>query len=123
MAIKEIWYPSESLLLKVHASMIRKYGGYEGFEIGITPFYQIIKDAKEIDGLYLKAAVILKGIVTTRIFQDGHHRTGCAVTQIFLNKNGLDYKEKYPEKVSKFVKEIRCYSINQIAKWIEYGKI
>ncbi len=100
----EIWYPPDGFLIRAHDIMIECYGYWSGFELGIEPYHNIIKEAEEVEGLYLKAAILLKGIVTTRIFQDGHHRTAFEVTKTFLEMNGAEFKEKDELKIIKFIK-------------------
>jgi prophage maintenance system killer protein len=71
--------------------------------------------------MYLKAAILLKEIATTRIFQDGHHRTAYIVTKTFLEKNDIPFKEKSEEIVISFIKQIRQYDFEQIKDWLENG--
>ena len=65
-----------------------------GSEVGLEPYHQIIQQVKKTEGIYRKGAILLKEIVTTRIFQDGHHRTAYIIVKTFLFKNYYNFKEK-----------------------------
>jgi prophage maintenance system killer protein len=119
----ECWYPSESFVIKAHDIMIERYGGYTGFGVGMLPFRHLLNKIKQIEGIYLKAAILLKGIATSRIFQDGHHRTAYEVTKAFLEMNGEKMKEKDDLKIIKFIKGIRKYNINKVESWLKNGTL
>ena len=80
-----------------------------------------IEEARKAEGIYFKAAILLKMIATTRIFQDGHHRTAYITTKTFLEKNDATFKEKDERKIIKFIKDIRKYDIEQVKDWLENG--
>lgn len=119
----EVWYPPDDFLVLAHGIMIERYGGFTGFETGLEPYHQFIEEAKNTEGIYNKAAIILQRIATSRIFQDGHHRTAFEVTKTFLEVNGAEFKEKDDLKIIKFIKDIRSYNIEQIASWLKDGKL
>ena len=60
-------------------------------------------------------------IATTRIFQDGHHRTAYIVTKTFLEKNDRAFKEKDERKIIRYIKHIRKNGIKQVKDWLENG--
>ena len=117
----QIWYPSEENVIFAHDRLIEQVGGWSGFEVGMAPYATFLKEVKAARGIYRKGAVLMKSIATSRMFQDGHHRTAFVVTQDFLEYNGAEFKEKDLQKVSGFIKNIRTCSINEIASWLEYG--
>jgi len=117
----EIWYPPDGFLIEVHDILIKRYGGWLGFELGLEPYHHFIEEAKKAQGIYLKAAILLKMIATTRIFQDGHHRTAYIVTKTFLEKNDSAFKEKDERKIIRFIKDIRKYDVEQVKDWLENG--
>lgn len=119
----EVWYPPEEFLIYAHDIMIRRYGYWSGFEVGLEPYHHIIEEAKNADGIYRKAAILLKRIATSRIFQDGHHRTAFEVTKAFLEMNGAIFKEKDELKIIRFIKNIREYDIEQIEGWLKDGTL
>ena len=68
-----VWYPDEEIVLETHRIMIEKYGGRLGFERGIEAFKHILADVKVAKGIYRKATILLRRLVTGRIFKDGNH--------------------------------------------------
>jgi hypothetical protein len=119
----KIWYPSDDFLIFAHDILIELYGYWSGFELGLEPYHCIIKEAEKAESIYRKASILIKGIVTTRIFQDGHHRTAFEVTKTFLEMNGAVFKEKDELKVINFIKGIRKFSIEQIEGWLKNGTL
>lgn len=116
-----IWYPSEKFVVEAHMLMIEQFGGFTGFEVGLQPFKYLLEEMKKVKDLYRKAALLLQGLVCCRIFQDGNHRTAYEVTKTFLEMNGVEMREKNLEKSIKFIKDVRCYDINEIEAWLKYG--
>ena len=119
----EVWYPSDWFLIQINEIMIDRYGGFKGFESGLEPYHHFIEEAKSAEGICRKAAILLKDIATSRIFQDGHHRTAYIVTKTFLEKNDADFKEKDEQKIIRFIKDIRKYTIVEIEDWLKNGEL
>ncbi len=119
----EVWYPPDWFLIRINEIMIEQYGGYLGFEVGIEPYHHFIEEMKNEEDIYAKASILLKSIVTSRIFQDGHHRTAYIVTKTFLEKNDAIFKENDESKIIRFIKDIRKYDIKQIIGWLKDGKL
>ncbi|MCW4006323.1 MAG: type II toxin-antitoxin system death-on-curing family toxin [Candidatus Bathyarchaeota archaeon] len=117
----EIWYPPDEFVVVTHDLMIQRYGGYTGFETGLNPYYHFLEEVKKAQDIYMKAAILLHSIATSRIFQDGHHRTAFEVTKAFLEVNGAGVKEKDEQKTIKFIKGIRNYQIEEVARWLKDG--
>lgn len=110
-------------MVLAHDIMIERYGYWSGFEVGLEPYHCYIEEVKNAEGIYRKAAILLKRIATSRIFQDGHHRTAFEVTKAFLEVNGAELKEKDELKIIKFIKDIRKYDIEQIESWLKNGTL
>ena len=119
---EEVWYPNEEIILKIHETMLQKYGGWPGFERGITIFQNILIEMKKAQGIYRKAAILLRGFVTTRIFKDGNHRTAQAVTETFLEMNNAQMHIQDSKEIIKFIKNILHYNIDEIEEWLKHGK-
>jgi prophage maintenance system killer protein len=104
--------------------MLKKYGGYLGFERGISLFDVVLAEVKASRGtIYRKAAIFLKRIVSVRIFQDGNHRTAYEVTDTFLRMNGGATKIIDKQKVIRFIKNIDQYNIEQVEDCLQNGKM
>jgi hypothetical protein len=119
----EVWYPPDWFLDQIHDIMIERYGGYTGYELGLEPYHHILKQVTEAEGIYRKGAILLRELVMTRIFQDGHHRTAYIVVKTFLEKNDAVFKEINEQKIITFIKHIREYSIEEIEGWLENGEL
>ena|SRR4030042_2243734 len=119
----EFWYPPEDFLVQTHEIMIKRYGGFTGFEVGLSVYHHLLEEIKKVKGVYLKAALLLQGIAIGRIFQDGNHRTAYIVTKTFLEMNDVEIKEKNDLKVIKFIKAIRNYEVNQVESWLRNGTL
>jgi prophage maintenance system killer protein len=119
---EKTWYPNEELVLKIHETMLIKYGGWSGFERGINVFQTIITEMKAAEGIYCKAAILLRRTVTGRIFKDGNHRTAQALTETFLEMNNTQMKIQDPKEIIRFIKNILYYNIDEIEAWLKHGK-
>ena len=122
-SVYEIWYPPDRFLEQIHNIIIEQYGGYSGLELGLTPYHHILEQVRETEGIYRKGAILLKEIIITRIFQDGHHRTAFVVIKVFLEKNDAVFKENDEQKVIRFIKNIRKYTFEEIEGWLEHGEL
>lgn len=118
---KDVWYPDEKIVDEMHKAMLKKYGGWPGYECGIEVFSHILAEAKKAKGIYNKAAVFLRNIVAGRIFIDGNHRTAQAVTETFLEMNDSQMKVDDADQIIIFIKHILEYNIEEIAEWLENG--
>lgn len=118
-----IWYPDESIVLQVHEELLEQFGGHPEFERGIDLFSVVLKEVKDARGIYGKAAVLLRRLVDVRIFCDGNHRTAYSVTDIFLRMNGKRIHEDSERKVIRFIKDVKCYTVDDIEAWLRDGQI
>lgn len=118
---EDIWYPDEDIVVKIHNAMLEKYGGWRGFERGVIVFRSILDEMKAARGVRRKAAILLRRMVTGRIFEDGNHRTGQAVTETFLEMNNAPMRIQDSEEIIRFIKNILQYDIDEIEAWLKYG--
>jgi prophage maintenance system killer protein len=108
---EKTWYPNAELVLKIHEIMLQKYGGWPGFERGMNVFQSILAEMKVAKGIYRKAAILLRGIVTGRIFKDGNHRTAQALTETFLEVNNASMYIQGSKEIIRFIKSILHYKL------------
>ena len=118
---EDVWYPDKEIVLEIHETMLKKYGGWPGFERGIIVFEHILAEAKAAKEIYRKAAIFLRRISTGRIFKDGNHRIAQAVTETFLEMNNIQMKIQDSKEIIKFIKGILHHDINEIEEWLKYG--
>ena len=115
------WYPNERFLEETHELVIREYGGHSGYEVGFDPLKIILEKTKATEGAFLKAAILLRDIITVRMYRDGNHRTALLTCETFLNENGKELWTENSQTLYMFIKEILNYSIDEIAEWLENG--
>ncbi len=116
------WHPRKELIIYINEKQIEKYGGFKGIRRNPNFLTDIIKEVRNSDGdIFHKASILLKRLITARIFEDGNHRTAYVAVKYFLKENGEDvYIENYLEG-QKFLKMIHAYSIVEIAEWLKHG--
>ncbi len=118
-----MWYPDADFVMWVHSVMLERFGGHGGFERGIGVFDFILQRVKAESGLYRQAAVLLRELVSCRIFADGNHRTAFEVTKTFLEMNGGMLVSENLADVVRFIKSLNSYNVEEIEKWLKYGKV
>lgn len=119
-----MWYPDDAFVVLTHEEILKKYGGYPGFERGIEPLSLVLAEVKADRGsVYRKAAILIQRMVNIRIFQDGNHRTAFEVTDTFLRMNGEGIKIPDKQKVIRLIKSVKQYNVEQIEGWLESGEV
>jgi death-on-curing protein len=85
------WHSSD--VIKIHDSIIDKYGGLHGLKGDIHSLESALDRPKQ--HLYycqstipILAAVYVHGIVSGHVFNDGNKRTSIKIAEIFLIRNG-----------------------------------
>ncbi|SEP15972.1 death on curing protein [Halorientalis persicus] len=84
--------------------------------------HEIRDGAAEFKGHYVRAAYLLRKLITTHLFEDGNKRTAWATTEIYLARNDAEPAERN-EPVEQVLRRIRRYDIDEIANWLEAGDI
>jgi len=116
-----VLYPSEQSIEETHYLMLKEYGGYSGYERGVGIFGTILAEARKAECLCRKAAVLLRGLATGRIYQDGNHRTAMATAETFLLMNGKKVWTEDSQEMYRFIKDILGYDVDEAAEWLECG--
>lgn len=83
---------------------------------------EIRDGAAEFDDLYMRAAHLLRKLVTSHLFEDANKRTAWATTEIYLERNDTTPAER-GEPVERVLKRIRRYDVDEIAEWLETGEL
>jgi prophage maintenance system killer protein len=119
---ESIWYPNERFIEEAHNMLLKEYGGHIGYETGINLYQVILKHIRETQGIYKKAAVLLRKLATRPcIYQDGNHRLALLTTETFLNKNNKKIWTRNSKEAYIFIKNILCYNTDEIAEWLKNG--
>ncbi len=121
-----VWYPDKSFILMVHERMLTEFGGHKG--IRQKRFFDsilnvILDKMKEEEDTYMEAAILLRELATTPLFEDANKRTAFTVTHTFLSMNGVEVKRRYEEdETLRFLKALRQYTFEEIAGWLKSGR-
>ena len=84
----------------------------------------VIDEAKKAKGnVYDKAAILLRGLIVSHGFASGNKRTAFLVTTYFITKNRGRVKLKNFDMVERVLRNIRLYTIRDIANWLRKGEI
>jgi death on curing protein len=86
-------YLTPEQVLFIHYRIIQQTGGESGLR-DVTALKAVLERLKskaggkeQFPGLYLKAAVLLQGLITNQPFIDGNNRVAFAATGLFLQQN------------------------------------
>lgn len=82
----------------------------------------LLAEAEHQDGVYRRAAFLLRKLITEHIFEDGNKRTAWITTREFLESNGLQPAET-GDRVPHVLRRIRRLGVDEIARWLESGEI
>lgn len=117
-----VWYPRRELIEYIHDAQIHRYGGRLGFHRDPSLLDMIVAQTRRCEGgIYRKAAFLLRSLITAHVFRDGQHRTAFFVTVMFLEQNGESVHCDDYGQARTFLKGIRMYDNDQIARWLEFG--
>lgn len=83
---------------------------------------ELLDEAGELDGVYLRAAFLLRKLITSHLFEDGNKRTAWSVTWVYLERHGLAPVEQ-DVSVERVLRRIRRYDAEEIADWLEFGEL
>jgi death-on-curing protein len=86
-------------------------------------FERLLRDDVEpYDGLYLRAAALLRNILTAHYFEDANKRTAWATARIYLETHGTEPADR-SNRVERVLKSIRLFDVEEIAEWLATGTI
>ena len=83
---------------------------------------RIVREAREHDDVYHRAATLLWKIESVHIFEDANKRTAWAVTEDYLQRNGIDLPDDN-ELIERVVRRLGLFDVDEIAEWFETGEI
>lgn len=86
-------------------------------------FKRIVREARDYDDVYHRAAFLLRKIVTAHYFEDANKRTALATVIDYLGRHGLKPAKTKKEETKPVLKAIRAFSVDELAEWLESGEI
>lgn len=119
-------YLTAEEILLIHHQLIERYGGSHGTrDLGrvksaaLAPAQHIFGE-EQYKGVFEKAAIYARNLITDHPFYDGNKRTGITSAAMFLMKNSYSLKASKGE-IENFAIQIAVEKLNidTIAKWFE----
>ncbi len=119
-------YVEAEEILLIHHQLIERYGGSHGTRdlsrvksAALAP-QQIVFGEEQYKGVFEKAAVYMRNLISDHPFHDGNKRTGVAAAAMFLKKNGYSLKAKEGE-IENFAVHIAIKKpkIAEITAWLK----
>lgn len=84
----------------------------------------VIDDTRNAQGdVYDKAAVLMRGLITSHGFASGNKRTGFITTLTFLKENNARIRVRNFNKAERIIRNIREFSTTDLAVWLRIGDI
>ena len=83
----------------------------------------ILEEVEEYDGTFLRAAALLRNVLTAHLFEDANKRTSWTVTAFYLESRGAEPAVTDKDEVEKVLKRVRRYDVEELADWLAEGEI
>lgn len=117
--------PTAKDIVTVHDEIEEEYDlKYKGARVA-SPRLELrphTRKAAEYDDVYIRAAFLLRKVVTAHVFEDGNKRTAWNVATSYLEQAGAQRADTDVGE-ARVVRSIRKYEAEEIAKWLETGAI
>lgn len=78
--------------------------------------------AESRDGIYLRAATLIRDLITAHLFEDGNKRTAWLVTREYLQRAG-ETPPPRPDTAKRVLRRIRRYEYGEIAAWLRDDRL
>jgi death-on-curing protein len=82
----------------------------------------VIEEAEKRDGIYPRAAALLRKTITRHVFEDGNKRTAWTATVLYLEEQDTEPAVRGMD-AERVLRRIRRYDIEEIAEWLKSGEI
>lgn len=117
--------PTPEEIISTHDEIEEQYdlkhtGAYSSVpQVGLRG---LLLEAEKQDGVYQRAAYLLRKLITEHVFKDGNKRTAWVTTREYLEEHGLRPAEM-SDRVPHILRRIRRYDMVEIARWLETGEL
>ncbi|WP_129116900.1 Fic family protein [Halegenticoccus tardaugens] len=81
-----------------------------------------ISDDDDTEDIYLRAAALLRHIITAHYFEDGNKRTAWLTAREYLERHGEIPAER-GELAHRVLKNVRRFDVDELAEWLQSGEI
>lgn len=117
--------PAPEQIIEAHERVVSRYDlTHTGARVASPrlSFERTLRDVDDYEGTYHRAAALLQKIITAHYFEDGNKRTAWAMTRTYLESYGY-VPEDTSERAERVLRNIRLFTVNEIAEWLETGEI
>jgi prophage maintenance system killer protein len=117
--------PTPEEILATHEEIEEQYDmKYTGTRVAAPKLKlkRILEETAEHDGVYTRAAFLLRKLVTAHYFEDGNKRTAWVTMREYLQEHDETPAERGKES-GKVLRRVRRFDVDEIATWLETGEI
>ncbi|HET7323063.1 MAG TPA: Fic family protein [Halococcus sp.] len=120
--------PTPAEIIATHDEIEKEYDlKYKGFMKAAPKSKlrrEVIEPAAEYDDPYHRAAVLLFGIQSVHVFEDGNKRTAWTETLAYLERQGItpDFSQD-DATIERIVRRAGLFDVDELAGWFETGEI
>lgn len=118
--------PTADEIMATHEEIEEVYDmKYRGVRVAAPriKFKRIIRNAREQNTVYDRAAYLLRKMITAHYFEDANKRTAWATVRDYLNRHGLKPAHTDQENTEPVLKAIRAFDVDELSEWLESGDI
>ncbi|WP_181685112.1 Fic family protein [Halorhabdus salina] len=118
--------PTPSEIIEIHEEIEESYGlKYTGISAYFPEqtLSNVLSDVAAYDGIHLRAAALLKRLISVHIFEDGNKRTAWTTTRLYLDQYGAEPAVQETEHVATVLRCIQRLDIEELAEWLSNGEI
>jgi prophage maintenance system killer protein len=118
--------PTADEVIEIHDEIEEQYDLKHTGAAVASPWLElreILEDIEEYDGTYLRAAGLLRHILTAHVFEDGNKRTAWTTTVLYLENHDAEPAVRERDEAEQVLKRIRRFDVDEIAKWLANGDL
>jgi len=118
--------PEVDEIIEIHDEIEEEYDlTHTGARVA-SPWLELrnlLEDVEEYDGVYRRAAGLLRDIITSHFFEDGNKRTAWTTTVLYLENHDTEPAVRDTDEVERVLKRIRRFDVDEIADWLAEGDL
>ena len=119
--------PDDTQIIEIHDWIEAEYSlKHTGSRVPVPSLRlreDVLEPVAEEDGLFCRAAGLLRKTITAHVFEDANKRTAWTVTVLYLEDHEAEPADRDTKRVERVLKRIRRYDIEEIAQWLATGEI
>lgn len=118
--------PTPAEIIEIHDEIEESYGlRHTGTSTALPEqtLKNILDDIEELDGTYLRAAALLRRLLSAHIFEDGNKRTGWTVMRLYLENHDTEPAVRETRRVARVLRRIQRFETEELAEWLASGSL